>query len=79
MVNVVQQCWSAYNYNVWENVDLNKTTEVNDGLIGEYLVHDLNTQDKRNFKQICNWTYDNLYIVKDIYGGFLEFLKDEVI
>ncbi len=79
MVNVVQQCWDEYNYNVWEDIDLNKTTEINDGLIGEYLVHNLNTQNKRNFKQGCKWTYDGLYIIKDIYGGFLEFLKDEVI
>lgn len=79
MVNVVQQCWSKYKYNVWENVDLKKITESNDGLVGEYLVHNLNTQDKRDFKQSCHWTYDDLYIIKDIYGGFLEFLKDEVI
>lgn len=79
MVHVVQQYWSEHHYNVWENVDLKQTTENNDGLMGEYLVHKLNTQDKRNFKQGCNWAYDGLYIIKDIYGGFLEFLKDEVI
>lgn len=79
MVYVIQQCWSGHDYNVWEDVDLKETTETNDGLVGEYLIHDFNHQTKRNFKQICNWTYDDLYIVKDIYGGFLEFLKDEVI
>lgn len=79
MVTVIQQCWSKHFYNVWEDVDLKETTEANDGLVGEYLIHDFNHQSKRNFKQICNWTYDDLYIVKDIYGGFLEFLKDEVI
>lgn len=27
-------------------------------------------------QQDCHWTCDELYIIKDIYGGFLEFLKE---
>lgn len=75
MVNVVQQCWDQSRYNVWENVDLKKTNESNDGLTGEYVVHNLNGQNRRDFKQSCQWSYDDLYIIKDIYGGFLGFLK----
>ena len=78
-MNIILQQYSSGQYNIWEDVDLKETTGANDGLVGEYLIHDFNHQAKRNFKQICNWTYDDLYIVKDIYGGFLEFLKDEVI
>lgn len=79
MVNVVQQCWKKYKYNVWENVDLNQTTGNNNGLQGRYYVHNLIHQSRKDVKQSCHWTYDDLYIIKDIYGGFLEFLKDEVI
>ena len=75
-MNIVLQQYDINYYNVWEDIDLKKTNERNDGLIGEYLVHSLNTQYKRDLKQSCNWTYDDLYIIKNIYGGFLEFLKE---
>lgn len=75
MVNVVQQCRSKGLYNVWEDVDLKKTNVSNDELIEEYIVHKLNAQDRRDFRQSCNWKYEDLYVIKDIYGGFLEFLK----
>lgn len=73
MVNVVQQGWSKNYYNVWEDVDLTKTADYNTALEGNYLVHSLTRQSRKEFKQDCNWTYDELYIIKDIYGGFLEF------
>lgn len=76
MVNVVQQGMSTGFYNVWENVDLNQTAGGNSGLDGRYYVHSLTKQHKNDFKQACHWTYDDLYIIKDIYGGFLEFLKE---
>lgn len=76
MVNVVQQGWSKKYYNVWEDVDLTKTVGYNTALEGNYLVHSLTGQARNGFKQDCNWTCDELYIIKDIYGGFLEFLKE---
>lgn len=76
MVNVVQQCWSRNHYNVWENVDLTKTIGHNTALEGDYLVHSLTEQSRKGFKQDCHWACDELYIIKDIYGGFLEFLKE---
>lgn len=76
MVNVVQQGWSRNYYSVWEDVDLTKMVGYNTVLEGNYLVHSLTRQSRKNFKQNCNWTCDELYIIKDIYGGFLEFLKD---
>lgn len=75
MVNVVQQGWSRNYYNVWEDVDLTKMVGCNTVLEGNYLVHSLTRQSKKEFKQDCHWTCDELYIIKDIYGGFLEFLK----
>lgn len=76
MVNVVQQSWSRNYYNVWEDVDLTKMVGCNTVLEGNYLVHSLTGQSKKEFKQDCHWTCDELYIIKDIYGGFLEFLKE---
>lgn len=76
MVNVVQQGLFTGFYNVWENVDLHQTTDSNNGLEGRYYVHNLIQQSRNNFQQSCSWTYDDLYIIKDIYGGFLEFLKE---
>lgn len=76
MVNVVQQGCSRNYYNVWEDVDLTKMVGCNTVLEGNYLVHSLTGQSKKEFKQDCHWTCDELYIIKDIYGGFLEFLKE---
>lgn len=76
MVNVVQQGWSQNHYNVWENVDLTKMVGHNTSLEGHYLVHSLTGQSKKEFKQDCYWACDELYIIKDIYGRFLEFLKE---
>lgn len=76
MVNVVQQGFSTGFYNVWEDVDLHQTTAGNDGLDGHYRVHSLTKQSRQDFKQDCYWRYDDLYIIRDIYGGFLEFLKE---
>lgn len=79
MVNVVQQGLSRNYYNVWEDVDLTKMVGCNTVLEGNYLVHSLTGQSKKEFKQDCHQTCDELYIIKDIYGGFLEFLKEQVI
>ena len=76
MVNVVQQGWCRNYYNVWEDVDLTKIVGHNTSLEGHYLVHSLTGQYKKEFKQDCHWKCDELYIIKDIYGGFLEFLKE---
>lgn len=76
MVNVVQQGWATGFYNVWENTNTNNTTGNNDGLQGRYIVHNFTNERKGDFKQSCHWTYDDLYMIKDIYGRFLEFLKD---
>lgn len=76
MVNVVQQGLSQNYYNVWEDVDLKKMVGCNTALEGNYLVHSLTRQSRKEFKRHCYWTCDELYIIKDIYGGFLEFLKE---
>lgn len=76
MVNVVQQSRIRNNYNVWEDVDLTKMVDCNTVLEGNYLVHSLTGQSRRELKRKCRWTCDELYIIKDIYGGFLEFLKE---
>ena len=75
-MNIVLQQYSSSCYNVWENVDLTKMVGCNTSLEGHYLVHSLTGQSKKEFKQDCHWTCDELYIIKDIYGGFLEFLKE---
>lgn len=54
MVNVVQQGWSRNYYNVWEDVDLTKMIGCNTVLEGNYLVHSLTGQSKKEFKQDCH-------------------------
>lgn len=76
MVNVVQQNVYTGVYFVWENVDLNKMTGGNSELYGCYLAHRLDKRQRQYFKQECKWPCDDLYIIKDIYGGFLKFLKE---
>lgn len=75
-MNIVLQQYSSSCYNVWEDVNLTKMVGFNTVLEGNYLVHSLTGQSKKEFKQDCHWTCDELYIIKDIYGGFLEFLKE---
>lgn len=76
MVNIVQQGLGKNYYNVWEDVDLTQTTANNNGLTGHYVVHSLTNRNRSRFEHECHWTYDDLYVIKDIYGGFLEFLKE---
>ena len=71
-MNIVLQQYGSNCYNVWENVCLNSKSDVLEGLKGTYKIHKYHNKIYGKEFSRCNWTYKDLYLVKEIYGGFIE-------
>lgn len=71
-MNIVLQQYYSNRYNVWENVCLNNKSDVLNGLNGLYRVHTYHEEIYKKKLSLCNWSYKDLYLVKEVYGGFVE-------
>lgn len=73
-MNIVLQQYADGCYNVWENVCLEHKSDniAGPGLNGRYRIHKYHTQIYEKELSSCAWPYDDLYLVKEIYGGFVE-------
>ena len=71
-MNIVLQQYSSSYYNVWENVCLNSKSDFLSGLNGLYRVHTYHEEIYKKELSLCNWSYKDLYLVKEVYGGFVE-------
>ena len=71
-MNIVLQQYSSSSYNVWEDVCLNSKSDFVDGLNGLYRVHTYHEEIYKKELSYCNWSCKDLYLVKEIYGGFVE-------
>ena len=71
-MNIVLQQYSSSCYNVWEDVDLTHKDECVVGLAGLYRVHKYHDKIYDRELKYCDWSYKDLYLVKEIYGGFVE-------
>lgn len=71
-MNIVLQQYSSSSYNVWEDVCLNSKSDFVDGLNGTYRVHKYHNKIYSKEFSHCNWSYKDLYLVQEIYGGFVE-------
>lgn len=74
-MNIVLQQYSSGRYNVWENVCLNNKSDALDGLNGLYRVHTYHEEIYKKELSHCNWRYKDLYLVKEVYGGFVEAIQ----
>ena len=74
-MNIVLQQYSSSYYNVCENVCLNNKSDVLDGLNGLYRVHTYHEEIYKKELSLCNWSCKNLYLVKEVYGGFVEAIQ----
>lgn len=71
-MNIVLQRYGSGLYNVWEDVELTHNDEYTPGLAGLYRVHKYHDKIYDRERKYCNWSYNDLYLVKEIYGGFVE-------
>lgn len=46
-----------------------------DGLNGLYRVHTYHEEIYKKELSLCNWSYKDLYLVKEVYGGFVEAIQ----
>lgn len=74
-MNIVLQQYYSNCYNVWENVCLNNKSDVLNGLNGLYRVHRYHEEIYKKELSLCNWSYKDLYLVKEVYGGFVEAIQ----
>lgn len=74
-MNIVLQQYGSSYYNVWENICLNSKSDVLGGLNGLYRVHKYHKQIYDKELSHCNWSYKDLYLVKEVYGGFVESIQ----
>ena len=74
-MNIVLQQYCSGCYNVWEDVCLNSKSDVLEGLVGTYRIHKYHNQIYSKEFSRCNWTYNDLYLVKEVYGGFVEAIQ----
>lgn len=71
-MNIVLQQYGHGYFNIWEDVNIvNRTTRTN-GLNGLYRVHKYHKRIYDKERSYCSWSYKDLYLVKEIYGGFVE-------
>lgn len=71
-MNIVLQQYNTGYFNVWEDVDINtKNTDATE-LAGIYRVHKYHKSIYDEERSYCSWSYKGLYLVKEIYGGFVE-------
>lgn len=71
-MNIVLQRYGSGLYNVWEGVDLTHEDECMVGLAGLYRVHKYHEQIYNKELSYCDWSYKDLYLVKEVYGDFVE-------
>lgn len=74
-MNIVLQQYSSSCYNVWENVCLNNKPDVTDELSGLCRIHKYHKKIYDKELSYCNWRYKDLYLVKEVYGGFVEAIQ----
>lgn len=74
-MNIVLQQYDDGCYNVWENVCLNSISIVLCGLNGLYRVHKYHKKIYDKELSYCSWSYKDLYLVKEVYGGFVEAIQ----
>ena len=74
-MNIVLQQYYSNCYNVWENVCLNNKSDVLDGHNGLYRVHTYREEIYKKELSYCSWSYKDLYLVKEVYGGFVESIQ----
>lgn len=77
-MNIVLQQYGSSRYNVWEDVCLNSKSDSLDGLNGTYRVHKYHRKIYDKEFHSCNWGYKDLYLVKEVYGGFVEGIQKGV-
>ena len=75
-MNIVLQQYSSSYYNVWEDVCLNSKSDVLSGLNGLYRVYTYHNEIYKKELSYCNWSYKDLYLVKEVYGGFVEAIQE---
>lgn len=75
-MNIVLQQYSSSCYNVWEDVCLNSKTVFLDGLSGLYKVHKYHKKIYDKERHDCSWSYKDLYLVKEVYGGFVGAIQE---
>lgn len=71
-MNMVLQQYGESYYNVWENVCLSNKSNCFAGLSGLYRVHKYHQEKYNTDLSSCAWSYKDLYLVKEIYGGFVD-------
>lgn len=71
-MNIVLQQYGDGYYNVWENVCLSNKSNYIAGLSGLYRVHKYHKKIYDRVPSSCSWRYNDLYLVKEIYGGFVD-------
>lgn len=74
-MNIVLQQYHSNHYNVWENVCLNSKSDFLSELNGLYRVHTYHEEIYKKELNLCNWSYKDLYLVKEVYGGFVEAIQ----
>lgn len=77
-MNIVLQQYNSSCYNVWEDVCLNSKAKYTDGLAGVYRVHKYHKKIYDRERHYCSWSYKDLYLVKEVYGGFVEEIRGGV-
>lgn len=71
-MNIILQQYSNGHYNIWEDVDITHKATALSGLSGLYRVHKYHDRIYNVERSCCSWTYRDLYLVKEVYGGFVE-------
>jgi hypothetical protein len=77
-MNIVLQQYGSSCYNVWEDVCISSTSDVLSGLSGLYRVHKYHKKIYDKERSCCSWSYKDLYLVKEVYGGFVEEIQKGV-
>ena len=71
-MNIILQQYNNGYYNIWEDVILTQKSIHMAGLSGLYRVHKYHKKIYDKERSCCSWVYRDLYLVKEIYGGFVE-------
>ncbi len=77
-MNIVLQQYGSSCYNVWEDVKLANRTNYIAGLSGLYRVHKYHKRIYDKEFSCCSWRYKDLYLVTEVYGGFVEGIQKGV-
>lgn len=71
-MNIVLQQYGLDYFNVWEDVNINHKSDALHSIGGLYRVHKYHSKIHDRELSYCNWSYKDLYLVKEIYGGFVD-------